>query len=297
MKAPRSGNDAWHSLRDDANASGEPIVPTPPLHAKDCGQCVCRVCWAVSGFNAQRCAACSESGCRVGRERAAGCASWLDAELRAGRVVRTSNTTPPDTELLRDITASVAAQDTASAAPEALPHRLHAWAATFADELADGRVALLDVIDAALEDALDDGLPPCPVCGHVVRPGQSGFSLGLCRRCWLERLTDAHNAAYRELVAEREYNVAKQRVRRLRDSLDPTRERGREPFRRCAVCGSRLPSIARHPEDLCSDCLAGEGAGDGGTTIDMEAQAAGLGPAGRDGQEPRTAHNPQNPTP
>ena len=55
----------------------------------------------------------------------------------------------------------------------------------------------------------------CPACGKALQATRDG----LCGACHLEALTDAHNAAYRELVAKREYDTAKQCLKRERARL------------------------------------------------------------------------------
>lgn len=215
--ATRGGNEKWQALSDTTNKKGAPVIQTPPLRDKQCDTCVCRVCWTLSGYNPRRCAVCPESGCRVGRDRAETCAAWLDDALRAGRVHRAANTTaPPNIEALQNIVVTLSPEGDA-AAPEAIPQRLHAWASTFADDLAVGRVQLLEVFDLALEDALDDGLPPCPVCNLSVRGVHGAARLGICRRCNLERLKLATDEKVREVAALRDYEASKQQLRRERD--------------------------------------------------------------------------------
>lgn len=55
----------------------------------------------------------------------------------------------------------------------------------------------------------------CPACGKAF----SVASSGLCGLCHLEYLTDEHRQAYRRLVLEREYNVAKKQLSRKRKEL------------------------------------------------------------------------------
>jgi len=63
----------------------------------------------------------------------------------------------------------------------------------------------------------------CPACGKALQATRNG----LCGACHLEALAEAQNAAYRELVANREYNVAKARLKRKRKELGVAAPRAR----------------------------------------------------------------------
>lgn len=70
----------------------------------------------------------------------------------------------------------------------------------------------------------------CPMCGKRFVAVKS---TGLCCVCHKHELTDAHNAAYAELVANQDYNAAKQRLSRKRKELKvkAPRARGGDPER------------------------------------------------------------------
>jgi len=75
--------------------------------------------------------------------------------------------------------------------------------------------------DVTLEELLErvtsaEGSELCPHCAK--RPVRNRWT-GLCTACSVAALTDAHNEAMAELEATREYNVAKTRLKRLRQEL------------------------------------------------------------------------------
>ena len=75
--------------------------------------------------------------------------------------------------------------------------------------------------DVTLEDLLErvtssEGADLCPRC--ATRPIRHS-RLGLCTACAFRALADAHNEAYAELEAQREYDVSKQRLKRLREEM------------------------------------------------------------------------------
>ncbi|MCK8113972.1 hypothetical protein [Anaerosoma tenue] len=83
--------------------------------------------------------------------------------------------------------------------------------------------------DVTLEDLLErvtssEGAELCPHCAR--RPIRHP-RLGLCTACARRSLADAHNEAYAELEAQREYDVAKQRLKRVREELGVTAPRQR----------------------------------------------------------------------
>ena len=210
------GNAAWQALSDTHTRTGEPVEDATP-RAKTCDDCRCRLCWTVSGFNARRCIACTESGCKVGTRRSQACAEWLDDAIRAGTIVRTEITTPPNLDALRRLhdVADLPASDEAA---ERLPERLHKWLTTFSDDVRAGRVDLLEVLDAGLGDALDEDLPLCPGCRERPYSAESGDRIGLCRACALRRLKRMTEQKVDELQAKRDYDAAKQQLKRLRDA-------------------------------------------------------------------------------
>ncbi len=210
------GNAAWQALSDTHTRDSKPVQDATP-RAKACDDCRCRLCWTVSGFNARRCIACTESGCTVGTRRSQSCAEWLDDALRAGTIARTELTTPPDLEALRRL-YDVADLPSAYEPPERLPERLHKWLATFTEDVRAGRVDLLEVIDAGLADAMDEDLPLCPGCRDRSYSPEPENRIGLCRTCALGRLKRMTDQRVAELEAKREYDAAKQQLKRLRDA-------------------------------------------------------------------------------
>lgn len=114
----------------------------------------------------------------------------------------------------------------------------------------------------------------CPRCGSYPVDRKSPF--GFCRPCTLQRYTERSKQALAELKARREYNVAKKKVERARDVLEPDRVRhnnGRGPGSKtradyggrsivptiepvalvyCAACGE--PFRQRVDETCCPDC-------------------------------------------
>ena len=210
------GNAAWQALSDTHTRDSKPVQDATP-RAKTCDDCRCRLCWTVSGFNARRCIACTEGGCTVGTRRSQACAEWLDDQLRAGTIARTEITTPPDLEALRRL-HDVADLPSSDEPPERLPERLHKWLATFTEDVRAGRVDLLEVLDAGLADAMDEDLPLCPGCRERPYSAAPRDRTGMCRTCALRRLKRMTDQRVAELEAKREYDGAKQQLKRLRDA-------------------------------------------------------------------------------
>lgn len=75
----------------------------------------------------------------------------------------------------------------------------------------------------------------CPSCGkRLVVP-----KLGSCGACHYEALKEAHDEAYAELVAKREYNTSKQRLSRKRRELGVPAPGGRASGGGTTLCQSR----------------------------------------------------------
>lgn len=135
-----------------------------------------------------------------------------------------------------------------------VPSTIRRWLAAFLPEVAAGRLDL-DELLAVVDEDLTLPPAPCPVCGRPYRRSDGpAWRHGICVVCYLDRLREAHVETAAKIEAKRGYDAAKTHLRRLRDNADPDRLRGHAPFRVCASCGERLPSLERHPEDRCITC-------------------------------------------
>lgn len=94
------------------------------------------------------------------------------------------------------------------------------WATTFEEQVRSGEMSLLEVVEIAVSE-MEHYNAICPQCvSDTVREGTAGYRKGECLACHFRRLRDAHNVRLREIIAKRENDNAKQRVKRLRDRLD-----------------------------------------------------------------------------
>lgn len=126
--------------------------------------------------------------------------------------------------------AWAALRDDATSSGAPLPEELHEayddlWELLPVDaqqSIARGDVTLEELLERVTSA---EGSELCPHCAR--RPVRNRWT-GLCTACSVAALTDAHNEAYRELVAKREYDTSKQRLKRLREELDVPAPRQRK---------------------------------------------------------------------
>ena len=64
---------------------------------------------------------------------------------------------------------------------------------------------------------LDDDSQLCPRCGRGwVIPGTAGARSGICQRCHFKALAEAERLALEEVSAQREYDAARAKMRRIK---------------------------------------------------------------------------------
>lgn len=153
-----------------------------------------------------------------------------------------------------------------------VPSALTRWFEAFKQDVLEGRVSLEDLLAAADADMQAESVDLCPSCSRVLRRGE-GYKDGLCAVCHLNRLRDAHYEELAKLVAIREYNVAKQQLKRLRRRMGveaPRAPKGKVaedygfvfmlpteeplPFVTCGICGEPFRLHTDSNATVCPEC-------------------------------------------